>query len=74
LKLCLEVLLRVLPWLHRSYEVLMLRITSLVCGAMENRTPYGVAPEPQVESKNQLEGHISLESSLLTLRIYSKNK
>jgi hypothetical protein len=52
----------------------MLRITSLVCGAMENRTPYGVAPEPQVESKNQLEGHISLESSLLTLRIYSKNK
>jgi hypothetical protein len=44
LKLRLEVL-RVLPWLHQSYEVLMLRITSLVWGMMENRTPYGVAPE-----------------------------
>jgi hypothetical protein len=33
LKLRLEVLLRVLTWLHRSYEVLMPRIISLVwCG------------------------------------------
>jgi hypothetical protein len=46
LKLHLEVLLCVLPWLYRSYEVLMPRITFLIWYAMENRTPYGVAPEP----------------------------
>jgi hypothetical protein len=32
---------------------------------LKNRTPYGVAPEPQVESENQTEGRINLESSLL---------
>jgi hypothetical protein len=46
LKLRLEVLLRVLSWLHRSYEVLMPRITSLLWCVMENRTPYGVVSEP----------------------------
>jgi hypothetical protein len=46
MKLRLEVLLQVLPWLHQSYEVLMPRTTSLVWCAMKNRTPYGVAPEP----------------------------
>jgi hypothetical protein len=40
-------------------------ITSLIWCAIKNRTLYGVAPEPYVESKNQAEGHISLESSLL---------
>jgi hypothetical protein len=52
----------------------MPRITSLIWCAMKNRTPYGVAPEPYVESKNQAEGHSSRESSLLTFQINSKNK
>jgi hypothetical protein len=29
-------------------------------GCDENRTPYGVAPEPYVELKNRAEGLISL--------------
>jgi hypothetical protein len=40
----------------------MPRILSFVWGAMNNRTPYGVASEPWVESKNQAEGQTSLES------------
>jgi hypothetical protein len=36
-------------------------------GCNETHTPYGVAPEPLVESKNQAEGQISLESSSLYL-------
>jgi hypothetical protein len=44
----------------------------MVCD--ENRTSYGVAPEPNVESKNQAEGQISLESSFLILLILLKNK
>jgi hypothetical protein len=53
----------------------MPRIPSVIWGAMNNRTPYGVAPEPSVESKNQAEGQISLESSFLLIRrVLSKNK
>jgi hypothetical protein len=41
---------------------------------LKNRTPYGVAPEPQVESENQTESHISLEASLLTFQIKIRKK
>ena len=36
----------------------------IIYGARSTRAPYGVAPEPQVESQNQAEGHFSLFSSL----------
>jgi hypothetical protein len=35
---------------------------SLLYGVHENRTPYGVAPESLIESKNQPEGQISFDS------------
>jgi hypothetical protein len=34
-------------------------------GCDKNRTPYGVAPEPYVESKNKAKGQISLKSFFL---------
>jgi hypothetical protein len=57
LKLRLECIFRVLPWLLRGYEVLIPRVVL---------SSYGIVPRVlEVESKNQAEGQISLESSFL---------
>jgi hypothetical protein len=42
--------------------MLMPRVVFFYMGCDETRTPYGVAPEFYVESNNQAEGQISLES------------
>ena len=55
----LRVVLRVLSWLHRGYEVLKPRISSIY-GARCTRAPYGLAPESQIESQDQVESQISL--------------
>jgi hypothetical protein len=61
-KLHLEGVFRVLSWLARGCKMLMPRVVFFYMGCDETRTPYGVAPEFYVESNNQAEGQISLES------------
>ena len=41
----------------------------IIYGARSTRAPYRVAPEPQVESQNQAEGHFSLFTSLFSKKI-----